>query len=160
MVGNGRSSLPVISRCRSLTNLMPAPDARFAESPYLNFCGQAFGSAKTAQPPRQADRTHADNNRHNAHDSPLTQLRPTQLTHHILAAVSSPIFSSVLPSSQLFDHRWLLSSDYFGVAAVTTVNLWLNVLRTCCRNFRSTRHCTHGCPIGGRGHRSGLDRIR
>ena len=56
MVGKGLPSLPVISRSRSFTNLIPAPDARFTESPYLNFCGQALGSATIAQPPRTVDR--------------------------------------------------------------------------------------------------------
>jgi hypothetical protein len=37
-----------------------APDARFAESAYLNFCGQALGSAKMAHPPKVVARTHAD----------------------------------------------------------------------------------------------------
>src|SRR6202035_4789294 len=60
MVARGRPSLPGMSRRRSFTYLTLAPDARFAESPYLNFCGQALGSAKMAQPPKAVARTHAD----------------------------------------------------------------------------------------------------
>src|SRR5580692_8752714 len=74
MVDRGRSSLPAMSRRRSFTYLTLAPAARFAESAYLNFCGQALGSAKMAQPPSAADSTHA-----NANDT--TRMSPPTQRH-------------------------------------------------------------------------------